>query len=129
MARKTQPLRQVFIHAMGAFSKALGKALATLGRRREPETEPVQAKAPAIEKTLAHHVPAKDRSKPRKQRPKAASPKPEPKPEAKPSAPPCPHCKKPMVIKVARTGKNAGEFWGCATYPKCRGIRPIFRKQ
>ncbi|MCF5713077.1 topoisomerase DNA-binding C4 zinc finger domain-containing protein [Pseudomonas tremae] len=47
---------------------------------------------------------------------------------AKPaSAPSCPHCKKIMVIKVARTGKNAGEFWGCVAYPKCRGIRPIFR--
>ncbi|MDU8543840.1 MULTISPECIES: topoisomerase DNA-binding C4 zinc finger domain-containing protein [Pseudomonas syringae group] len=50
-----------------------------------------------------------------------------PKPPAKPAAPACPHCKKTMVIKVARTGKNAGEFWGCVAYPKCRGIRPIFR--
>ncbi|OUM09456.1 topoisomerase [Pseudomonas syringae] len=50
-----------------------------------------------------------------------------PKPAPAPSAPACPHCKKTMVIKVARTGKNAGEFWGCAAYPACRGIRPIFR--
>ncbi|MCD5996641.1 topoisomerase DNA-binding C4 zinc finger domain-containing protein [Pseudomonas sp. CDFA 602] len=49
------------------------------------------------------------------------------KPVANPEVPCCPHCKKPMVIKVARTGKNAGEFWGCAAYPACRGIRPIFR--
>lgn len=44
-----------------------------------------------------------------------------------PQRPQRPHCKKTMVIKVARTGKNAGEFWGCVAYPKCRGIRPIFR--
>ena len=44
-----------------------------------------------------------------------------------PKAPACPHCRKPMVIRIARTGANAGgNFWGCGDYPKCRGIRPIF---
>jgi restriction system protein len=43
-------------------------------------------------------------------------------------APACPHCRKPMVIRKARTGANAGgDFWGCAAYPKCRGIRAIFK--
>ncbi|MDB6141827.1 MAG: Restriction endonuclease [Pseudomonas sp.] len=42
--------------------------------------------------------------------------------------PACPHCRKPMVIRKARTGANAGgDFWGCAAYPKCRGIRAIFK--
>lgn len=50
-----------------------------------------------------------------------------PEVKAEPKAPACPFCKKPMVTKLARTGKNAGgNFWGCADYPKCRGIRPIF---
>jgi restriction system protein len=44
-----------------------------------------------------------------------------------PKPPACPHCRKTMVMRVARTGANAGgNFWGCADYPKCRGIRPIF---
>lgn len=44
-----------------------------------------------------------------------------------PPAPACPHCRKTMVMKLARTGKNAGgNFWGCPDYPKCRGIRAIF---
>lgn len=30
---------------------------------------------------------------------------------------PCPKCDSPMV---ARNGKN-GWFWGCSTYPKCKG--------
>ncbi|MBI6558160.1 topoisomerase [Pseudomonas syringae] len=69
-------------------------------------------------------VPVKTRrAKPGKQPRKPALPI----PTAKPAAPACPHCRKTMVIKVARTGKNAGEFWGCVAYPKCRGIRPIFR--
>ena len=51
----------------------------------------------------------------------------EPEPAALPPAPLCPHCRKTMVIRVARTGANAGgNFWGCVAYPKCRGIRAIF---
>ncbi|KFE52190.1 restriction endonuclease [Pseudomonas syringae] len=54
------------------------------------------------------------------------APEPEPQKPAQPKAPACPHCKKPMVIKVARTGRNAGgNFWGCGDYPKCRGIRAM----
>jgi restriction system protein len=54
-------------------------------------------------------------------------PKAVPKAPVGPKAPACPHCKKVMVLKVARTGANAGgNFWGCADYPKCRGIRAIF---
>lgn len=31
-----------------------------------------------------------------------------------------------MVLKTARTGRNAGnQFWGCASYPGCRGTRPF----
>ena len=50
-----------------------------------------------------------------------------PQPSATPKAPACPFCRKTMVIRVARSGANAGgNFWGCADYPKCRGIRAIF---
>lgn len=36
--------------------------------------------------------------------------------------PPCPQCGKAMVLRTARTGKNAGQqFWGCSDYPKCKG--------
>ncbi|PKM05020.1 MAG: hypothetical protein CVV16_02415 [Gammaproteobacteria bacterium HGW-Gammaproteobacteria-6] len=35
----------------------------------------------------------------------------------------CPLCQGAMVKRVAKNGANAGnEFWGCETYPKCRGI-------
>jgi restriction system protein len=40
------------------------------------------------------------------------------------TAPGCPQCNEPMVRRTARKGSNAGnEFWGCSTYPKCRGVR------
>ncbi|HEY0286985.1 MAG TPA: restriction endonuclease [Pseudomonas sp.] len=55
------------------------------------------------------------------------APEPASQTPAVPQAPACPHCRKQMVIRVARTGANAGgNFWGCSDYPKCRGIRAIF---
>src|SRR5712692_9167004 len=42
------------------------------------------------------------------------------------SNPECPRCGSPMVLRTARRGANAGEqFWGCLTYPKCQGTRPL----
>ena len=38
-------------------------------------------------------------------------------------APACPKCGGDMVKRTAKKGKNPGqEFWGCASYPKCRGM-------
>ena len=40
--------------------------------------------------------------------------------------PPCPQCGKPMVVRTAKTGKNAGNsFWGCSGYPDCKGTAPV----
>jgi four helix bundle suffix protein len=37
--------------------------------------------------------------------------------------PSCPQCGKPMVLRTAKNGKNAGQqFWGCAAYPDCKGV-------
>jgi len=37
--------------------------------------------------------------------------------------PSCPNCGKPMVLRTARSGKNAGrQFWGCSDYPDCKGV-------
>ena len=52
-----------------------------------------------------------------------------PTPAPDPVHPPaCPLCSKPMVERVARKGAKAGgRFWGCSTYPACRGTRPAER--
>ena len=40
--------------------------------------------------------------------------------------PACPHCHKPMVLRVAQRGATAGaKFWGCANYPACRHTMPF----
>lgn len=40
--------------------------------------------------------------------------------------PACPRCGAAMVTRVARTGPRAGQsFWGCSTFPTCRGAREI----
>ena len=42
------------------------------------------------------------------------------------SSPTCPSCGQAMVKRTARRGKSAGgEFWGCASYPECRGTRNV----
>jgi restriction system protein len=40
--------------------------------------------------------------------------------------PKCPRCNTPMVLREARRGAYAGQkFWGCVSYPKCRGTRQL----
>ncbi len=46
---------------------------------------------------------------------------PKARPALDPNAPVCPKCNSPMM---KRTGPR-GEFWGCSTYPKCKGTRPL----
>ena len=40
--------------------------------------------------------------------------------------PNCPQCSSPMVKRVAKRGRGAGNpFWGCSNFPGCRGTRLI----
>jgi len=42
---------------------------------------------------------------------------------AQPVAPACHQCGEVMMLRKARSGKNAGQqFWGCSAFPKCRGV-------
>jgi hypothetical protein len=42
------------------------------------------------------------------------------------AVPNCPQCKVPMILRTAQRGANMGnQFWGCAQYPHCRGIRQV----
>jgi restriction system protein len=43
-----------------------------------------------------------------------------------PETPWCPACGEPMARRTAQRGPQAGnDFWGCSTYPTCRGTRAI----
>ena len=43
-----------------------------------------------------------------------------------PKAPDCPRCGKPMALRTARNGPQAGaQFWGCSGYPECKGTRAL----
>ena len=38
--------------------------------------------------------------------------------------PTCPRCGKPMVLRTARQGRNAGsKFWGCSGFPSCKATK------
>jgi four helix bundle suffix protein len=40
--------------------------------------------------------------------------------------PDCPQCGKPLVLRTAHSGKNAGtQFWGCSGYPECKGTQAV----
>ena len=40
--------------------------------------------------------------------------------------PPCPQCGKPMVLRTAKAGQNAGnQFLGCSGYPDCKGAKNL----
>jgi four helix bundle suffix protein len=40
--------------------------------------------------------------------------------------PDCPLCGKPMALRTARKGRNAGsQFWGCTDFPDCKGTKPV----
>lgn len=42
------------------------------------------------------------------------------------ATPACPLCGSPMLRRTARRGLSAGSaFWGCSTYPACKGTRAI----
>jgi len=57
--------------------------------------------------------------------PAAAAPEMAPHP-APMQAASCPLCAKPMVRRTAKRGAYSGnDFWGCASYPECRGTRPM----
>jgi restriction system protein len=38
----------------------------------------------------------------------------------------CQACGKPMILRTARQGSNAGaQFWGCSGYPECKSTQPV----
>lgn len=40
--------------------------------------------------------------------------------------PNCPKCGSPMVVRTVKTGDHKGkQFYGCSTYPQCRGVLPL----
>jgi restriction system protein len=42
------------------------------------------------------------------------------------ATPLCPQCDKPMVLRAAKRGTNAGsQFWGCTGSPQCPGTRMV----
>lgn len=45
---------------------------------------------------------------------------------AEQTTPDCPKCGSKMVKRTAKKGVNSGShFWGCSTYPNCRGTRNL----
>lgn len=47
-------------------------------------------------------------------------------PDSTSTSPLCPKCRGKMQLRTVTKGKKAGtQFWGCSTFPKCRGVIAI----
>lgn len=130
---KTAPPRA----SMGAAARAAAAA-APPPPRSEPAFSPPPApplppvstaRAPSRVKTPPPSAP---RPAPPQQRTAAAPPRapaakaerPAPRPAATGTDPQCPVCARPMLLRTARKGPQAGQlFWGCVDYPICQGTR------
>lgn len=40
---------------------------------------------------------------------------------------PCPRCREIMILRERKADKN--KFWGCWSYPKCKGTRPYVKEK
>jgi restriction system protein len=82
-----------------------GPALLELVREVQTASAPVASRpASRVEPSFSH------------------SPSPKPRP-SKLISPACPRCGASMILRTAKRGTNAGgQFWGCSSFPKCRGI-------
>ncbi|MCV4342247.1 topoisomerase [Pseudomonas capsici] len=128
MPRPASSRLENLVRIAGKLPGWLGRRLMSwlAGRQgRDVPQSPATAKADTLQPIEAvEKIPATPVIAVRETVKKAAPPT----PLIKPVAPNCPHCKKTMIMKVARSGRNAGgDFWGCKDYPKCRGMRGIFR--
>jgi restriction system protein len=75
------------------------------------------------ETLAAARIAERERSRNNPTNPSAPS---DPSHPANAKAPDCPSCGKPMALRTARKGPNAGaKFWGCPAYPDCKGSRPL----
>ncbi len=116
-----------WVKAMRDFYDPFALALATappkmatfIGQSRHSAAAPTETEAegeasPAPRKRTRRSTARSQRSSPAARVGKKPS-------AANPNAPTCPKCGSPMV---KRSGPR-GEFWGCSTFPKCKGTRDL----
>ncbi len=106
------PLVQVAAQRAYSVPELRAKVLGTMGQQLKPASDPASVQNapdpadPAIEPdaVLGREVD-------------------QPQAVAEPAAPVCPKCGAPMVRRQVKAGGNAGQgFWGCSSFPKCRGV-------
>jgi hypothetical protein len=108
------PLVQVTAQRTYLVSEVRAKVMDALGgNRQEPSLEPAHVETPAIPVSQLAGEPLNVAEREATQEVSV--------PVAE--APSCPKCSAPMVCRQAKSGSNAGQkFWGCSTFPKCRGV-------
>lgn len=115
------------LYGVMAARGAAGGFVVTSGRFTDAATSFASGRnvtlidGPKLHRLLREAKAAVNRSTPRPSATPAVQPTESPMPASN-----CPVCAKPMVRRTAKRGANVGgEFWGCTSYPACRGTRPI----
>jgi hypothetical protein len=109
------PLVQVPAQRAYSVAELRAKVSAAIGGLQAPALESVTPSPSACPEAVVAPEPL----------PEGAQPVTAPDPVTASGPPACPQCSSPMVRRQAKTGAMAGqEFWGCSTFPKCRGIIP-----
>lgn len=104
-----------------AAQGATGGFFVTSGQYTKPAVEFAQGRNLTLIAGPELHAMIRGVGRPAAAAPPLATAQAEPVPSATPT---CPACGAGMVLRTARRGERAGQdFWGCVTYPACRGIR------
>jgi hypothetical protein len=95
------PLIQVPAQHAYSVQELRATVLSALGQHQEPPAVRIPEQVVATPRVACH----------------------EPSDGAEKEVPTCPKCGATMVRRKAKVGSSAGQvFWGCSTFPKCRGI-------
>ena len=79
----------------------IGRTLKMLKKQIEAQGKAFEATGGFSERLMAVRIEAREKDRP-------------PTPE-------CPQCGKPMRGRTSAKG----DFWGCSSYPECKGTRPV----
>jgi len=113
------PLIQIPAQRAYSVSDLHAKVVEVVGQQQPSDVEPATIKLSRSDSQVTDAAPTPLQTR------LAAEQSPQVKNQsvAQSSAPNCPKCASPMVHREVKSGNNAGKkFWGCSTFPKCRGV-------
>lgn len=113
------------LYGVMTAEKAVGGFVVTSGSFTEEAKQFAEGRSvKLVDARKLRSIVGSTKSAPQRAVPVPVPPQAEPAPSKEDVAPACPKCGGEMVKRTAKKGANAGgEFWGCSSYPACKGVR------